>query len=75
MYAIRSYYAQYRQKNQSLQTAAEQQQAENERVKQEVQEPSRTGQVAATRREQLMREIQRPKQAGLDALTELMRDH
>ena len=66
---------QYRQKNAGAQQQQQEQQQQAERVKQEVQEPSRSGQVASTRREQLMREIQKPKQAGLDALTELMREY
>lgn len=58
------------------QQQAEQQKAEQvERTKQEVQEPSRSGSVSASRREELMQKIQQPKQAGLDALTELMRNY
>lgn len=45
-----------------------------EKLKQEVQEPSRSGSVSPSRKEELMRAIQQPKQAGMDALTELMRN-
>lgn len=46
-----------------------------EKLKQEVQEPSRSGSVSMSRKEELMRDIQKPKQAGMDALTELMRNY
>ncbi len=58
------------------QQQVQQQQAEQaEKLKQEVQEPGRSGSVSPSRKEELMQKIQQPKQAGMDALAELMRDY
>jgi len=53
----------------------QQEEAKQEQIKNEIQEPNKSGSVSQSRREELMTKIQQPKQAGLDALTELMRDY
>jgi hypothetical protein len=66
---------QFRLKNGEAEKLSQDRQVLAEKTKQEVQEPSRSGSVSLSRKEELMNEIQRPKQAGMDALTELMRDY
>lgn len=65
----------YRQSLTGQQQIEQQKADQTEKLKQEVQEPSRSGSVTPSRREELMQKIQQPKQAGLDALTELMRNY
>lgn len=66
---------QFRQKNAGVAQTQQEQQKQTEQVKNEIQEPNRSGSTTQSRRDELMREIQQPKQAGLDALTELMRNY
>lgn len=65
----------FRQKNAGVIEQQQTQQKQTEQVKNEIQEPNRSGSTSQSRREELMREIQQPKQAGMDALTELMRQY
>ena len=65
--------SEYRQSLTGAEQAQLEKQQQAEKLKQEVQEPSRSGSVSVSRREELMKDIQKPKQAGMDALTELMR--
>jgi hypothetical protein len=67
--------SQFRQKNAGVEQQQQEQQKQTEQVKNEIQEPNRSGSTSTSRKEELMREIQQPKQAGLDALTELMRGY
>jgi len=67
--------SEYRQGQAGAQQAQLSKQEQAEKLKQEVQEPSRSGSVSMSRKEELMRDIQKPKQAGIDALTELMRNY
>lgn len=66
---------QHRQKNAGVEEQKQEQQKQTEKVKSEIQEPNKSGSVSQSRKEELMREIQQPKQAGMDALTELMREY
>jgi len=66
---------QFRQKNAGVEEQKQVQQIKTEQVKNEIQEPNRSGSSSTSRKEELMREIQQPKQAGMDALTELMRNY
>ena len=65
----------YRQGNAGVEQQRQEQQKQTEKVKNEIQEPSKSGSGSASRRDELMTKIQQPKQAGMDALTELMRDY
>lgn len=65
----------YRQGLSGAEQQQQQQAQQVEKSKQEIQEPNRSGSASLSRKEELMREIQKPKQAGLDALTELMREY
>lgn len=67
--------SEYRQNQTGAEQAQLSKQEQAEKLKQEVQEPSRSGSVSMSRKEELMRDIQLPKQAGMDALTELMRNY
>ena len=67
--------AEYRQGLSGAQQAQLAKAEQVEKSKQEVQDPSRSGSIALSRKEQLMQDIQKPKQAGMDALTELLREY
>jgi len=65
----------YRQSQTGEAEKLQQETAKQEQIKSEIQEPAKSGSVSSSRREELMQKIQQPKQAGMDALTELMRDY
>ena len=65
----------YRQGLTGQQKVEQEKAQQTEKLKQEVQEPNRSGSASVSRKEELMKAIQQPKQAGMDALTELMRDN
>lgn len=65
----------FRQSNAGVEQQKQEQQKQTEQVKNEIQEPNKSGSVSQSRKEELMRDIQKPKQAGIDALTELMREY
>jgi len=67
--------SEYRQSLTGAEQAQQSKIEQAEKLKQEVQEPSRSGSTSLSRKEELMRNIQQPKQAGMDALTELMRNY
>lgn len=62
----------YRQSLTGQQLVEQEKAQQTEKLKQEVQEPSRSGSVSQTRREELMQKIQQPKEAGINALAELL---
>lgn len=65
----------YRQGLSGAEQAQLQKAEQAEKLKQEVQEPSRSGSTSPSRKEELMQAVLQPKQAGMDALTELMRNY
>lgn len=62
----------YRQGLTGQQIVEQEKAQQAEKLKQEVQEPNRSGSVSQSRREELMQKIQQPKEAGINALAELL---
>ena len=67
--------SEWRQANANVEQQKQQATQQTEQVKNEIQEPNKSGSVSPSRKEELMQKIQQPKQAGMDALAELLRNY